>query len=130
MNNKVTKTNILSIVGLILSILVFPVGLILCIIALVQIKKTGEKGKGFAIFGIVWASLATLFVAGFVFLLEVIIGPNIDEINRSLVCSNGPDYSSEDEDGSIVCGSVEDGKYICEFTLDGELETYTCEVEE
>lgn len=130
MHNKVEKTNILSVVGLILSLLIFPIGLIVSIVALVQIKKTGEKGKGFAIAGIVWSCIAALFVAGFVFLLEVVIGPNYDEISKALVCSNGPDYSSEDEDGSIICGSVEDGKYTCEFKYDGEIDTYICEVEE
>lgn len=130
MNNKVEKNNVLAIVGLILSFLIFPVGLILCIIALIQIKKTGEKGKVFAIVGIVWAAIATLFVAGFIFLLEVIIEPNLDNINKILVCANGPDYSSDDKDGSIICGSVVDGKYTCEFTYDGETDTYTCEVQE
>jgi len=46
------KTNTLAIVGLVLSFLMAPVGLILSIIAISQINKRGEKGRGLAIGGI------------------------------------------------------------------------------
>ncbi len=48
-----SKTNTLAIVGFILSFIIPIVGLILCIITLSQIKKTGEKGKGLAVAGII-----------------------------------------------------------------------------
>ncbi len=41
-----TKTNIFSILSLVFAFLFFPLGLIFGIIALIQIKKTGEQGKG------------------------------------------------------------------------------------
>ncbi|WP_066041096.1 DUF4190 domain-containing protein [Herbiconiux solani] len=48
------KTNVLAIVSLVLSILSFNViAIILGIIALNQIKKTGEAGRGLALAGII-----------------------------------------------------------------------------
>ena len=49
-----TKTNTMAIVGFILSLpVVCPlIGTVLCFIALNQIKRTGEGGKGLAIAGI------------------------------------------------------------------------------
>ena len=45
--------NIFAILSIIFTFLFFPLGLIFGIIALVQIKKTGENGKGLAIASIV-----------------------------------------------------------------------------
>lgn len=47
------KTNTLAIVGFVSSFIIQIVGLIVSIVALVKINKTGEKGKGFAIAGII-----------------------------------------------------------------------------
>jgi peptidyl-prolyl cis-trans isomerase B (cyclophilin B) len=48
------KTNVLAIVSLVISILGFNViAIILGAIGLSQIKKTGEKGRGLAIAGII-----------------------------------------------------------------------------
>ena len=47
------KTNTLAIVALILAFIMPLIGLILGIIALVQIKKKGQKGKGLAIAAII-----------------------------------------------------------------------------
>lgn len=47
------KTNVLAILSLVFSFLFSPVGLILGIISLKQIKKTSEKGKGLAIAGVI-----------------------------------------------------------------------------
>ena len=55
-SNSVTvnKTNDLAIAGIIISIVLSAIiGIVLCIISLNQIKKTGEKGKEVAIAGIV-----------------------------------------------------------------------------
>ena len=64
------KTNICALLGFIFSLVCcggLP-GLILSIIGLVQINKTGEKGKGFAIAGIVLFVVGIIvgFVAGFI----------------------------------------------------------------
>jgi hypothetical protein len=55
------NTNVLAILSLIFAFLVPLVGLILGIIALVQINKSGQKGKGLAIAGII-VSIMWFFV--------------------------------------------------------------------
>jgi uncharacterized membrane protein len=47
------KWNVLAIVGFILAFLVSIAGLVISIIAFVQIKKTGDKGRGLALAGII-----------------------------------------------------------------------------
>jgi len=56
----------LAITGFVLSFLISFVGLILCIIALNQINKSGgaQKGKGLAIAGIIIGALALLGTIG------------------------------------------------------------------
>jgi len=54
------KTNTLAIVSLVTSFLCAPAGLITGIIALNQIGRTGEKGRGLAIAGIVISVLGFL----------------------------------------------------------------------
>ena len=46
------KTNTLAIVGFILSFFVTVAGIIVSVIALRQIKQTGEAGHGFALAGL------------------------------------------------------------------------------
>ncbi|MEV7169597.1 DUF4190 domain-containing protein [Streptomyces sp. NPDC093224] len=57
------KTNVLAVVGFVMSIVcaIPTVPLILGFVALSQIRKTGEKGKGFAIAAIVLHGLTILF---------------------------------------------------------------------
>ena len=56
------KTNVLAIVALVLSILSFNIiAVILGIIALSQIKKTGESGRGLAIAGIIIGAIGVIF---------------------------------------------------------------------
>ncbi|MEI6169692.1 MAG: DUF4190 domain-containing protein [Candidatus Saccharibacteria bacterium] len=64
------KTNTLSIVGLVMSIIVPIVGLVLSIVALFQIKKTNQKGEGLAIAGVVVSTVLMLFTvaAGFAYI--------------------------------------------------------------
>jgi len=45
--------NPLAILSFIFAVIFFPIGLILGVIAIIKIKKTGEKGKGLAIAGII-----------------------------------------------------------------------------
>jgi hypothetical protein len=55
------RTNVLAIVALILGI-VIPIGGIICgPIALSQIKRTGESGRGLAIAGIIIGAVVILF---------------------------------------------------------------------
>lgn len=55
------KTNVLAIVSFIFSFLIWPIGLILGIIALVQINKKNEGGKGLAIAAIILSSIGFIF---------------------------------------------------------------------
>lgn len=52
----------MSIVGFVLSFVFCPAGLILSIIALRQINRTQERGKAFAIAGIVISAIAVVIV--------------------------------------------------------------------
>jgi hypothetical protein len=54
-----SKTNGLAIAGFVLAFIASLIGLVLSIIALVQTKKTGDKGKGLAIAGIIVSSVVT-----------------------------------------------------------------------
>jgi hypothetical protein len=65
----VQKTNIWAILGIIFGFLIPILGIVFSIIALVQIKKTGEKGKGLAIAGLVIGILISLFWIGVVLIL-------------------------------------------------------------
>lgn len=51
--NGVARYNVLSIVGFILAFLVSVAGLVISLIALSQIKKTGERGHGLALAGVI-----------------------------------------------------------------------------
>ncbi|MCS5732614.1 DUF4190 domain-containing protein [Herbiconiux daphne] len=66
------KTNVLAIVSLVLSILSFNIiAVILGIIALSQIKKTGESGRGLAIAGIIIGGIGFVFWIIFFIVLGV-----------------------------------------------------------
>ncbi|GAA2240949.1 DUF4190 domain-containing protein [Herbiconiux moechotypicola] len=57
------RTNVLAIVSLVISILGFNViAIILGAIALSQIKKTGEKGRGLALAGIIIGAVSIVLV--------------------------------------------------------------------
>ena len=79
--NKVNNTeigyNVMSIVGFVLSFILIPkfclVALVISIIALVQISKTKEKGKGLAIAGIAISSLIVIYgLIALIFALGVV----------------------------------------------------------
>lgn len=133
MNNYgVQKTNTLAIVGLILSfvpILCF-IGWILCIVALIQIGRTGEKGKVLAIIGLAWGAIVIFAITAFVLFFKNVVWPNVKEgITNVAVCSVGPDNMLKDEATSIICGPVNDGKFTCEFTsTKGETKTISCDM--
>ncbi len=62
-------TNILAILSLIFAFLIFPLGFILGIFALRQIKKTHEEGHGLAVAGIV---ISILSFIGYIWLLAAL----------------------------------------------------------
>ncbi|WP_220036624.1 DUF4190 domain-containing protein [Curtobacterium sp. MCBD17_008] len=51
--NPTDRLNTLSVVGFVLAFVANVVGLVVSVIALVQIGRTGERGRGLAIAGIV-----------------------------------------------------------------------------
>lgn len=57
-NSKVQLTNTMAIVGFVMSFFNGLVGLILSIIGMSQIKKTGEPGKGYALAGIIISAIS------------------------------------------------------------------------
>lgn len=60
------QTNLMAILALIFTFVGFPVGLVLGIIALIQIQRTGEQGKWLAIAAIIISCMfGLLFVLAF-----------------------------------------------------------------
>nr|WP_154921814.1 DUF4190 domain-containing protein [Microbacterium testaceum] len=56
------RTNVLAIVALVLGVIVPVAGIVTGAVALSQIKRTGEKGRGLALGGIVAGGVLTLFL--------------------------------------------------------------------
>ena len=54
------RTNTMAIIGFVCSLIISPLGLIFGIIALGQIRKSGEKGQGWAIAAVAIGGLGTL----------------------------------------------------------------------
>ncbi|MFT9277804.1 MULTISPECIES: DUF4190 domain-containing protein [Bifidobacterium] len=69
--------NALCIAGFVMSFVFAPVGLVLSIIALVQINRSGEKSKGMSIAGIVVGAISTVMAIG-VLIAIVMVANNID----------------------------------------------------
>ncbi|MBM6700458.1 DUF4190 domain-containing protein [Bifidobacterium pullorum subsp. saeculare] len=84
------RWNGLCIAGFVTSFIVPPVGLVLSIVALVQINKSQEKSKGMSIAGIVIGALGTVLLALFIGLMVWAVGYAINQVDTGdLVCSNG-----------------------------------------
>ena len=74
--------NVLAIVGFVLSFFTTIIGLIISIVALNQIKKTGEKGRGFAIAGI-WISIAAIVIAIISVIFFAILAASVGSIDTN-----------------------------------------------
>ena len=126
------KTNTCAVVGFILSFFCGFAGLIISIIALNQIKKTGEKGKGLAIAGIVITIISmviSLFIGVF---YSVFVVPGLhSSIEATTICNNRPGITigRYGEPGYVSCTSKSyDGTYVCNYTNgDGYTKTVTCQ---
>lgn len=86
------KTNTLAVLSLITAFFMNLVGLILGIIALGQIKKTGEGGKGLAIAGIIISSIG--MVIGLLFAVLFFMG--------LIAASTLPDDPSSESGGTSI----------------------------
>ena len=60
-NGTAARYNVLAIVGFILAFVFSLAGLIVSLIALSQIKKTGERGRGLAIAGVIISIVSIIF---------------------------------------------------------------------
>ena len=69
------KWNGLCIAGFVCAFIIPPIGLILSIVALVQINKSHEKSKGMSIAGIAISALGTLFLVACIAFAVWVIGP-------------------------------------------------------
>ena len=83
------QTNTLSTVGFVLSLIVPIVGLVLSIVALFQIKKTNQKGKGLAIAGVT-VSIVMLMLASAALALELTNAIKSGEFDQKGGSNDGP----------------------------------------
>ena len=80
----VAKTNTLAIVGFILSFFVTVAGLVVSIIALRQIKQTGEGGHGLALAGVIIGAVFTAFwIIYIIFVIVLAVTVGAASINSS-----------------------------------------------
>lgn len=132
--NRPAPVNALAVVALVLGILCFlpAVGLVLGLIALVRIRRRGERGRGLAIGGIVMSSIGlALLVAAFVtggardFWDGVKEGARGDGVTFSVKkgeCFNTPDDSLDGEAynvDTVPCAGEHQAEAFGNFTLPG-----------
>ncbi len=126
------ETNGLAIASLILGIIaIVPVAIVLGIVALVQISRRGDNGKGLAIAGIT-ISCAWIVVAAvaIVVLVGNIVGRDaegrIDEAGLidELSLAPGDCLNDPQEDAlllhAVPCDEPHDAEVFARFTLDGD----------
>ena len=76
------RTNPMAIAGLVCAFLVWPVGIVLSAIGLKQISRSGERGRGLALAGLI-VSIVAGVVSVIVTILAVVAGSAaLDEIER------------------------------------------------
>lgn len=75
MSTSSEKTNTLAIVSLVVALFVPLVGAILGHVAMGQIKKTGEQGRGIALAGVIigWAFTALAILAAFLYVIPFLV---------------------------------------------------------
>lgn len=117
------RTNVLAVLALILAILIAPIGLILGIVALTQIRKRGESGTGLAVAGVVIGAIGTLFWVGLTLLLALAT-PTLetDSIEGQIGITTG--QAAGTTPTAITCpDSVEvqpGGTFTCTATVAGQ----------
>lgn len=96
------KWNTLCIIGFVLSFLVPIIGLVLSIVALVQINHSGEKSKGMAIAGIVISAISSILSVILVIALITSLSYGLHHFNGSYCdgsdCSSDPFDDDDDPD--------------------------------
>lgn len=69
------KTNTMAIVGFVLSFIFSIAGLIVSIIAMNQIKQTGEGGRGLALAGVIISAISIAFAIIYLIVVFAVIIP-------------------------------------------------------
>lgn len=95
------KTNTMAIVGLVLAFIAAPIGAIISFVALGQIKKTGEGGRGLALAGAILGTLFTVFFILIIIFSIVVASKAAEEANKTYSNSSSSGSSS----GSSSSGS-------------------------
>lgn len=97
--------NVMCIVGFILSFVIAPAGLILSIVALVQINKTGEKSKGLSIAGIIIGAINTILIvaaiAFTIWVFDMVVDQSDYMHNDCAYMMDGECYDSSEWDDYI-----------------------------
>lgn len=129
------STNGLAIASLTVSLAAFclpVVALLLGVFGLRQIRRTGQRGRGLAIAGIVINSVATVLVALFVVLAvvgafdegntdvqDIKVGQCFNTVGNSLSDYGGDGHRSTTVD-VVPCGDEHDAEAYAVFSLDGQ----------
>lgn len=102
------RWNTLCIVGFILSFVFAPAGLVLSVIALIQINKSGEKSKGMSIAGIIIGAVNTILLVMIVALFMWAFEASVDMVHN----------------GDIEFGNGGSSPTDCAVTINGECLSY------
>ncbi|MBP7834548.1 DUF4190 domain-containing protein [Candidatus Saccharibacteria bacterium] len=106
-----SKTNVLSVIGLIFAFFVPLIGLICSIIGLAQVKKKGEKGKGLAIAGIIISVIVGLLQI--LTIVLIVVAVNSNNITLKTYRDSSVGYSVKyPDDWTITPQNVEGAKGI------------------
>ncbi|OBB77400.1 DUF4190 domain-containing protein [Mycobacterium sp. 852014-52144_SCH5372336] len=76
------KTNSMAIAALVSSLVLAPLGIVFGHIALSQIKRSGEDGRGLAIAGLVIGYIFTAILLLWVLFWAIVVGAAVNEINQ------------------------------------------------
>ncbi len=117
------RTNTLAVLALIFAFLIAPLGLILGIVALSQIRKRGESGNGLAIAGIVIGAIGTLIVAGMV-LLVTLATPTLDDTALETKIAGTTQQEAGTAPSSVTCPesvAIQPGNsFTCTASVEGQ----------
>ena len=121
------KYNKVSVVAFWCSWISLFLGIVLGIVGLCKIKRNNEKGKSFAIFGIVVGSLKLIYLVYILLFTYPSVNINLAwKTACSQIGSNG-NYKPILEDGEIIDGKIICTNYVCETTYNGKKYSYKCE---
>ncbi|WP_417541323.1 DUF4190 domain-containing protein [Microbacterium maritypicum] len=108
------RMNTLAVLCLFLAPLFGVVGIMLGIIAQVQIERTGERGKGLAIAGIIVGAVSTAMIIVFGIVIAGSL-PNIrtfPDPDTTAPSSSGPSNYGDDEYLDMLWDECDDGNFV------------------